>query len=329
MGDVVLTTGVLAYLAEHKGLRFSVVTRKAFAPLFASHPGVTELIGLEEEELKGREWRKTARRLAAGARGAGLLDLHKNTRTFLLSTMWKGPVRRYPKHAITRRALGATSWCAPLKEHFRAVLGDTNVPQRYVRALLPVPPGPEELIPRLYLSAEESQSAARLLAERGITTPAVALHPYAKHPTKAWPWEHWQELAERLRMLKIPCFVIGRDEHPHLADIFQERDLSNLTGLRMTAALLQQAGALLTNDSGPMHLGTAVGTPVTALFGPTVKEWGFAPSGPGDIVLQSDQPCRPCSLHGKKPCPKDQACLRDISPESVLSAILSQLPHKP
>lgn len=326
MGDVVLTTGVLAYLAERKGLSFTVVTRGAYAPLFDGHPGVHEVVGLEEADISGGAWSKTAKRLAGQAEGAGLLDLHKNTRTLLLSTSWKGPVRRYPKHAVTRRLFGMPGMIAPLRRHFSAVLLDTNVPQRYAEALLPLPPPAEELAPKLYISAEESQRAAALLSERGISGRAVALHPYAKHPAKAWPREHWLELAERLDLLGIPWFVVGRDDDPFLGDKHPHRDLTSSTDLRTTAALLQHAGALVTSDSGPMHLGTAVGTPVTALFGPTVKEWGFYPSGPRDIVLESKQPCRPCSLHGKTKCPQERSCLLDISPEAVLSSILSHLP---
>ena len=72
-----------------------------------------------------------------------------------------------------------------------------------------------------------------------------------------------------------------------------------------------------------MHLASAGRTPVVALFGPTGPEWGFYPEGPLDVVLETDLPCRPCSLHGTATCKNTQRCLRDIMPETVLTAALN------
>jgi ADP-heptose:LPS heptosyltransferase len=99
------------------------------------------------------------------------------------------------------------------------------------------------------------------------------------------------------------------------------RDLTNQTGLRQSAALIARSRCLVTGDSGPMHLGTAVDTPVIALFGPTTVHWGFFPSGPADRVLEPDMPCRPCSLHGGKGCGRPDPCMAAISPEEVLEAL--------
>lgn len=76
-------------------------------------------------------------------------------------------------------------------------------------------------------------------------------------------------------------------------------DFTNRTDLRQLIALLAQADALVTGDSGPMHLASGVSTPVVALFGPTCREWGFFPTGENDRVLQAPLACRPCSLHGQ------------------------------
>ncbi|MBR5733991.1 MAG: hypothetical protein IKX79_00425 [Desulfovibrionaceae bacterium] len=91
--------------------------------------------------------------------------------------------------------------------------------------------------------------------------------------------------------------------------------------MRETAALISLAAALVTGDSGPMHLASAVGTPVAALFGPTARAWGFMPQGTRDIVLQKALPCRPCSLHGAKTCPRGQECMTGITPDEVMDAL--------
>jgi heptosyltransferase-2 len=94
-------------------------------------------------------------------------------------------------------------------------------------------------------------------------------------------------------------------------------------GLRASAALLARAAVLVTNDSAPLHLATAVGTPVVAVFGPTVPGFGFGPRGPTDRVVEHPSlACRPCSAHGPQVCPLGHhRCMREISVEAVAAAV--------
>jgi heptosyltransferase II len=93
--------------------------------------------------------------------------------------------------------------------------------------------------------------------------------------------------------------------------------------LRQSAALIGRATVLVTNDSAPLHLATAMGIPIVALFGPTVTEFGFGPVRPGDVALGVDALlCRPCSPHGPLQCPLGHhRCMRDLSVEAVIAAI--------
>ena len=71
-----------------------------------------------------------------------------------------------------------------------------------------------------------------------------------------------------------------------------------------------------------MHMATAVGTPVVALFGPTVRQFGFFPYRARALVLERELPCRPCSYHGGPACPLGHhRCLRDISPDEVARGV--------
>jgi heptosyltransferase-2 len=74
-----------------------------------------------------------------------------------------------------------------------------------------------------------------------------------------------------------------------------------------------------------MHLAEAAGVPVLAFFGPTVRGFGFAPWRRESRVLEREMPCRPCSLHGRKPCRKGGLCLNDISPEEAWLALEGML----
>jgi heptosyltransferase-2 len=80
---------------------------------------------------------------------------------------------------------------------------------------------------------------------------------------------------------------------------------------------------LISNDSAPMHLGVAVRTPVVAIFGATVPEFGFAPRGLRDEIVEvKGLSCRPCGIHGGRKCPIGTFdCMMNISPYEVLTRV--------
>ncbi|MBI1966947.1 MAG: glycosyltransferase family 9 protein, partial [Gemmatimonadetes bacterium] len=86
--------------------------------------------------------------------------------------------------------------------------------------------------------------------------------------------------------------------------------------------LLAHAKVLVSGDTGVMHMATGVGTPVVALFGPTVEPFGFFPYRARAEVLQRDLDCRPCSAMGTAKCPLGHhRCLVDIAPAEVVAAV--------
>lgn len=317
LGDAILTTGVLHYWHIRAGLTFRVLTRPQLAPVFDGHPAVTGMVPVDGDDLRGAAWARFCRALARDMGELPLVDLHGNLRTRLLRLFWPGPTKAYPKFSLTRRLFLATRH--PL---FAARLGRLNVPQRYCLALESSPVAPELLRPRIFLEREEEALAGETLARLGVRRP-VAIHPYATHPAKTPRADVWRELVRALRSRGNEVVVIGRHERPLLPG--DPHDLTNATDLRATAAILSLCRALVTGDSGPMHLATAVGTPVAALFGPTTREWGFYPSGPRDTVRQIPCAKAPCSLHGQDACTLDNACMRDIS-AAVLLDLLDSLP---
>lgn len=329
LGDVALTTGVLEYWRRERDLRFTVITRQAFAPLFEGHPAVDRVVGVAPETLSLPRLVSLWRELAQEYAGQGLLDLHGTPRSFLLARFWQGQVRRFPKLALERRlfllarqagALPGAQW---LETRNRDALERWTVPQRYALALEESAPPVDALLPLMVLDAEEQARADSQLREawpQGVEKAAVALHPYATHANKAWPAHRWLELTKLLDAARIPWFVVGAAKK-RVMDVPPERDFTSRTTLRETCALLARAGVLITGDSGPMHLASAVGTPVVALFGPTTSQWGFFPQGPKDTVLETDMPCRPCSLHGSAPCPHGLRCLEDIDAVRVMQAV--------
>ena len=125
--------------------------------------------------------------------------------------------------------------------------------------------------------------------------------------------------------LDAPLVVLGGREDAALADQVvaaapgRAYSAAGTLGLRASAALIARAAVLVTNDSAPLHLATAVGTPVVAIFGPTVPAFGFGPRGPASCVVEHPSlACRPCSAHGPQVCPLGHhRCMRELSVASV------------
>lgn len=320
LGDVVLTTGPLLHWHQTLGTTFTVVTRQPLARIFEGHPAVTDVMALSVDDLKS--WPSTANRLARSHGGSPLVDLHGSTRSMLLAALWTGPYHKYPKLTLARRVFRRfrPAWAE------RKLLA-ANVPQRYAMALDDTPPPASDVRPRIFLAERELDQAREFLISRGLdpAKPIIALHPYATHPAKFWPREHWLELVRQLRASGRQAIAIGAHPKPFLADVLGQADLTNTADIRGSAAILGACSALVTGDSGPMHLATAVDTPVVALFGPTTEHWGFFPSGERDVVLQQNMDCRPCSLHGGTGCHRNIECLRVVTPRKLLEALTGAL----
>jgi heptosyltransferase-2 len=307
LGDVILTTPLLRVLRHTLPVaRITLVTKAAWAPLFAAHPHVTDVEALGPDE----PLRRLARRLRATA-WDHRLDLHGSLRSHLLRHLvggrwngWRKPRLRRAVRVWTRRRLGPDP--RPAAEQYFAA----------ARALGLAPDGgPPEIRP-----TADDDLRARALAPAARF---VALAPGASRATKRWPPSHWEQLATLLREADIPTVAVGGAGERALVPAAV--DACGI-GLGPTAALLRRAAAVVANDSGLMHLATAVGTPVVALFGPTVPDLGYGPYRADAVVLERDLPCRPCSVHGGAHCPLGHhRCMIDLMPGTVANAVRGRL----
>lgn len=157
----------------------------------------------------------------------------------------------------------------------------------------------------------------------GAGTRWVAMHVSARWPTKRWPLVSFVAVARALREDGLQVVVIGaaseRPEAQEVAAATGAIDLAGQTSLAVLPALLERAACLVTNDSGPMHIAAAMGTPVVALFGPT-SPVRTGPYGAGHRVMKTALPCQPClSRSCRNPVPLE--CLTAIHPEPVIHAV--------
>ncbi|MBI5638895.1 MAG: HAD-IIIA family hydrolase [Nitrospirae bacterium] len=209
--------------------------------------------------------------------------------------------------------------------------------------------------PWIYLLIDERLEARERL--RRLKRPVVALNPGAAYgSSKRWRPERFAEVAVRvIHELQGSIVVLGgssetgiateivegiKKQNPAIGEILpapplikggrgdfsvhdsdKRRDLMNLAGktsLRELSALIAECDALVTNDSGPMHVGYAVGTPMVAIFGSTSPEMTGPPSE-GDVVIKKDLECSPCF---ERECRKGELqCMDRISSDEVFQSL--------
>jgi heptosyltransferase-2 len=315
LGDVVLTTPLLDALATRYG-PVDVVTTPAAAPLLETLPAVRRVIPYDKHG--------TARGLR------GLLALARRLRA-----------ERYEAAYLPHRSLrtAAVAWLAGIPKRVGFQDGwpllYTDVRARppgahEVDRLLTLAEGmPPEARPSLQITTADRAATDAFLRVQGIGEPFVALAPGSIWGTKRWPY--YAALAARLSARAAIVVVGGPADVGLAAELTAAVRQADGRGasacgqltLRQSAELIRRAVVLVTNDSAPLHLAQAVGTPTVAIFGSTVPAFGFGPRGVRDqIVERAGLGCRPCSTHGPATCPLGHhRCMRELDVEQVCAAI--------
>jgi heptosyltransferase-2 len=202
--------------------------------------------------------------------------------------------------------------------------------ERYFSAARDLDVAPDGKPPEFILGAKAEREASDWLASANVGQERrlIAVAPGAAHATKRWPLEHWRTLIRRLGAQGFDVAVVGAADDAaiglELSPSTNGRvvNAAGAFGLQGTGALLRRSAVLVSGDTGVMHMATAVGTPVVALFGPTVEPFGFFPYTNHASVLELELSCRPCSSKGGPRCPLGHhRCMVDIVPEMVYGTV--------
>lgn len=327
LGDVVLAAPGLAALRRAlPTAHLAVAVRPGLEGLAALLPGVDATVSLPAGRGAGAV-RGAARALAAGRFDAALL-LPRGARAALEAFLARIPVRvgfgaPFQRLLLTHPVEGWRPWRTAHRTRWFAL------PARAFGAA----PAPEAPLPPLVVPAASRASARRLLGALGRRPERalVVLEPGAAYgPAKCWPPERFGDLARRLLARGVDVLTTGTGAARDL-----EQDIALRAGggllrgagrtpdLAVLAGCLAQAALVVTNDTGPMHLASALGTPVLALFGATDPAVS-GPAGPGPRrILLAPTPCSPCFL---RTCPiPGHPCLAAIGVARVEQAACALL----
>ncbi|NDY41633.1 glycosyltransferase family 9 protein [Dissulfurirhabdus thermomarina] len=329
LGDVVQALPVLAALRRaFPAAAVDWVVGEAAAGLLDGHPMLDRVIVYPRRRWGGAvrrpgrwpglagELRAFLRRLRA-ARYDVVLELQGLLKSGLVAAATRSPRKVGFAGGREGSSLFLTERLPPYDPDEHAVL-------RYLRLArhLGAPGGPPEFPLNAGPAAE--REALDLLAAGGYHSPRhLVLVPGTVWPTKRWTPSGFARVAEfaaRERGL-LPVVVGGAGDRGLARAIRDEArvDVADLTGrttLPQLAALFRRARAVVSTDTGPMHLAAAAGAPVVALFGPTAP-WRTGPFGEGHVVVRRGLACSPCF---RRRC-ADPRCMEEIGAAEVCAAV--------
>ena len=323
IGDVLLATPLIRALKDaYPEANLDFVVKLKHVDILRLNPKVRKLYALDTtrgfialKELRAELYERSY---------DWVVDIHNNFRSVYLrkigaSHIFKVKKYKWKRFLLVKFGINRYSRVVPVYQRYINSVDDSDVTY-------------DDKGLDFYYDEAVYQHIHDTLIAAGLDTekPTVCLAPGASFLVKRWPVEKYAELARMLvNHHHMQLLLVGDDKDALLTQTINEAvgakgiDVAGRLDLMQTACGMDHADIVVTNDTGLMHLATALKKPTVALFGPTVKELGFFPVGEKSIVVENhDVPCRPCTHMGRHTCPKKHfRCMREIKVNTVLKAI--------
>ena len=295
IGDIVLTTPVIRVLKKQLGCELHVLTKPQYASITENNPNVDLVYTLNGDlkdiisQLRSEEY-------------DFVVDLQKNIRSSRVRKGLGKPSGTFPKY-------NKEKW---LLVNFKINrLPDVHIVDRYFEAVKPLGVTNDGKGLEYYIPGKDKVNPVDIHPE--LKRKYAAFSIGGRHNTKKMPPE---KIAEIIEKLKMPVILLGGEEDKAAGEIIVAASLNlkvwNVCGnynLNQSASIIQQAGVVLTHDTGLMHIAAAFNKSIVSIWGNTVPAFGMYPYLPGNekksvITEVKDLRCRPCSKLGYKKCPK-------------------------
>lgn len=321
MGDVLLTTPLIRMLKKRfPGAKIDFMVKARYAPLIQSHPCIDRIWTFSPEQGFSEIWRHI-RRIRSVDYDA-VVDLQSNIRSWLLR-IFSGARRKFRYRLGRGRRYFLVRFGMHRNERY------LPVPLRYLASVSSWDIEDDGLGLEFVVEEGAKQSISSHLVGAGMkeNEQIVVLAPGATRWTKRWPADHFAEVGNHFSRKNIRVVLVGGEMDREVCSRVERSMTSpvlNWAGrlsIQETAALLDASMLLVSNDTGVMHMGAALGKPVVAVFGPTTHHLGFFPFRTSSIVVERPVHCRPCSFHGTEQCPRSHfQCMKQIHNSDVIRA---------
>lgn len=325
IGDIVLTAPLLRVLrARFPKSQIDFVTRREYAELVRSNQNLNRTF--EFDAGTGFEGLRKLKKTLKDEKYDLLVDLHDSLRSKYLRSI------RGPKRVVIDKRVLERSMLVKLKKNIYR--GIVPVVDRYIETLEEFGVTNDGKGLELHIPDEVLFDVSGKLAPLKLNRfeRVIGLCPGARHFTKRWPADRFAHVGAAFAQ-KMDAKVLlfgGAADEPLCKQIIWELNneagaeratsFAGQLGLLETAAAMQFCDLIITNDTGLMHIATAMHRNIVAIFGSTVREFGFAPNDlSAELVERSGLTCRPCSHIGLSTCPERHfRCMTEIGVDEVL-----------
>ena len=336
IGDAVLSEPALSAVGRmFPEAEVTLLVHPSIADLFQGHPGVQHLEVYDHHGIHKGISGKWALAQTLRRRRFDLAILFQNAFEAALGAFLSGIPWRYG-YARDGRSFMLTDAIPVTKE--TAALHQVHY---YLDLVKPLGMCATVKEPHLYVSAQERGAMHERLAEWGVGThdKILGINPGSLYGgAKRWLPTRFAETADRVvkawqeaQGVPVRVLIVGAKGEEELGQAIATQMqlpplvLSGKTTIRELMAVVTRCDLFLTNDTGPMHLATALGVPVVAVFGPT--DWRTtAPVGGDHRVVRHHVECAPCLL---RECPIDHRCMTQVTVDQVSEAAAGLLPGVP
>jgi heptosyltransferase-2 len=296
LGDVILCTPVIAELKRiYPAAKIDVVVRKGNESLLANNPHIHQLFVWNKKEGKYKSLIKTIRALRRNSYDE-VINLQRYSSAAMMTLFTKSKMK-----------IGFSS--ASMKWVYHKIIPHSLESGKHEvsRNLATIQHHDAKNLVRPELFPSEADVEAVKVYK---TEDYFCMAPASVWFTKQLPKEKWMELIELLRPKGKIYLLGGPDDLNLCTEIANDNPkvevLAGKLNLLQSAALMRDAKMNYVNDSGPLHIASAMNAPVRAFFCSTVPLFGFGPLSEDAQVIDTKEnlSCRPCGNHGFQVCPK-------------------------
>lgn len=317
IGDVILATALLESLHQHyPNTALDLVVRKGSESLFAHHPFLRQVIVWDKQRRKYHNWWQLFK-LIRRQRYDAVINLQR----FAATGLWT--------------AFSGAQWTSGFDKNPFSFLFSHRARHRFDglheiernhMLIYPLVGESKPSGPRLYPTANDFRAIRHYSQQQ----PYICISPASVWPTKQLPAEQWIRFIQQLPNKYVVYLLGAANDYPlneHIRQACPMHKVYNLAGklsLLQSAALMQTAHMNYANDSAPLHLGSAMNAPVTAIYCSTVPRFGFYPLSQKAYIVETPEAlsCRPCGKHGRRACPKKHfLCATSIQTQQLLACL--------
>lgn len=326
IGDVAMSVPVIYSAARaNPDDTFTVVTQAFLIPIFINRPKNVELLGINIKGTEKSVWGMLRFASAISREKYDLiLDLHRVIRTRAFTSYFR--LRGKRVYTINK---GRNERKQLTRKEHKILRPLRQMTQRYADVFRRAGLNYTDTFQSLYESLSIDLALLNhLVGEK--TGRWIGIAPFAKHRGKAYPLDRMEQIVKQLAKhtdTKVFLFGGGDIEQETLERWADEAptivNTAGKYGLNVELMLISRMDLLVSMDSANMHFASLAGTRVLSVWGATHPYAGFyGYNQRPDDTVQTDLPCRPCSIFGNKPCYRgDWACMETITPDTILNKI--------